>query len=159
CLDSWRLKKQRLPFNGSENRKLHGRRSSNRPPQSCGEVIRIGEVGGDRELGTFISYGNRRCSKLDRRRSIAASIGRHQEIMGIALEDVRRLRLFCFDPKSRYTTSSSTKAGWGCSPASALVIERRQLCQPLDLGIVVMSYHGYAGIFVAVGCVVRRTQS
>ena len=25
CLDSWRLKTQRPPFNGSENRKLHGR--------------------------------------------------------------------------------------------------------------------------------------
>jgi hypothetical protein len=27
CLDSWRLKKQPPPFNGSENRKLHGRLS------------------------------------------------------------------------------------------------------------------------------------
>src|SRR5580704_13369898 len=25
CLDSWRLRTQRPPFNGSENRKLHGR--------------------------------------------------------------------------------------------------------------------------------------
>src|SRR6516165_6437116 len=25
CLDSWRLKMPRPPFNGSENRKLHGR--------------------------------------------------------------------------------------------------------------------------------------
>jgi hypothetical protein len=29
----------------------------------------------------FLCYGNRRCSKLDRRRSIAASIGRHQNII------------------------------------------------------------------------------
>lgn len=71
--------------------------------------------------------------------------------MGIALEDVRRFRLFCFDAKSRYTTSFSTKAGWGCSPASALVIERRQLRQPLDLGIVVMSCRGYAGILLLSG--------
>ena len=30
CLDSWRLRKQRPPFNGSENRKLHGQREKRR---------------------------------------------------------------------------------------------------------------------------------
>src|ERR1700739_2926185 len=32
CLDSWRLKMPRSPFNGSENRKLHGRLSSSAVP-------------------------------------------------------------------------------------------------------------------------------
>src|SRR5580700_5835343 len=31
CLDSWRLRTQRPPFNGSENRKLHGRLISEFP--------------------------------------------------------------------------------------------------------------------------------
>src|ERR1700722_15429998 len=33
CLDSWRLRKQRPPFNGSENRKLHGRLRNRRSLQ------------------------------------------------------------------------------------------------------------------------------
>src|SRR4029077_20426042 len=35
CLDSWRLKMPRSPFNGSENRKLHGRR------HDCGQKARV----------------------------------------------------------------------------------------------------------------------
>jgi hypothetical protein len=39
CLDSWRLKKQRPPFNESENRKLH-RRPAN--PRTCSLIFFVG---------------------------------------------------------------------------------------------------------------------
>src|SRR5262249_2201920 len=39
CLDSWRLKKQQPPFNGSENRKLHGRRIRQCTTQTHARVL------------------------------------------------------------------------------------------------------------------------
>ena len=35
CLNSWRLRKRRPPFNGSENRKLHGRPKYQAPTRTC----------------------------------------------------------------------------------------------------------------------------
>src|SRR3984957_5012766 len=40
CLDSWRLRKQRPPFNGSENRKLHGRRKTVHRHATAGKARR-----------------------------------------------------------------------------------------------------------------------
>src|SRR5262249_14398923 len=56
CLDSWRLKKQRSPFNGSENRKLHGRLSATlfvahpavKPVK--GPPVNIGQLLDEREI-------------------------------------------------------------------------------------------------------------